>query len=293
MKNLLQHVQAFLAVARQGSFARAAEELHLSPPALTVQIQQLEAWLEVQLLERTPRRVQLTTAGEELRGPLERILVDLGDVQTHARDLAGLRRGRITLAALPSFFMGPFPELLKTFQARHPAIEVRLQDVVAGRVEALVREGQVDLGIGVRPRAVGLDFQPLYVDHLQLFVPRNHPWTGRTEITLAELDAVPLLLTGRDSSVRECLDFAFAAAGLRLVAALEANYMSTLLALVAAEQGLALLPESAGGEAPVVALPVRGESLARPLGILTPTGRSLTPAAQAFVDLLRERLQVL
>lgn len=104
---------------------------------------------------------------------------------------------------------------------------------------------------------------------------------------------MPLLLTGRDSSVRECLDFAFAAAGLRLVAALEANYMSTLLALVAAGQGLALLPESAGGEAPVVALPVRGESLARPLGILTPTGRSLTPAAQAFVDLLRERLQVL
>lgn len=90
MKNLLQHVQAFLAVARHGSFARAAEELHLSPPALTVQIQQLEAWLEVQLLERTSRRVHLTTAGEELRGPLERVIVDLGDVQTHARDLIGL-----------------------------------------------------------------------------------------------------------------------------------------------------------------------------------------------------------
>lgn len=93
MKNSIQHIQAFLAVARTGSFTKAATELHLSPSALTVQVQQLEEWLGVPLLDRSPRHVSLTAAGLEARAPMEKLLLDLENIVSGSRDLAALRRG--------------------------------------------------------------------------------------------------------------------------------------------------------------------------------------------------------
>ncbi|KPA87686.1 LysR family transcriptional regulator, partial [Pseudomonas asplenii] len=80
MKNSIQHIRAFLTVVRAGSFTRAADELHLSPSALTVQVQQLEDWLGVALLERSPRQVSLTSAGQQARGPMEKLLLDLDNI---------------------------------------------------------------------------------------------------------------------------------------------------------------------------------------------------------------------
>ncbi|MGB7646672.1 MAG: LysR family transcriptional regulator, partial [Pseudomonas fluorescens] len=102
MKNSIQHIQAFLAVARTGSFTKAANELHLSPSALTVQVQQLEDWLGVALLDRSPRHVSITAAGEAARAPMEKLLLDLDNIVTGSRDLAALRRGVVAIAALPS-----------------------------------------------------------------------------------------------------------------------------------------------------------------------------------------------
>jgi len=107
MKNSIQHIQAFLAVARTGGFTKAANELHLSPSALTVQVQQLEDWLGVALLDRSPRHVSITAAGQEARGPMEKLLLDLDNIVTGSRDLAALRRGVVTIAALPSVCAAP------------------------------------------------------------------------------------------------------------------------------------------------------------------------------------------
>jgi DNA-binding transcriptional LysR family regulator len=292
MKNSIQHIRAFLAVANSGSFAKAAVELNLSPSALTVQIQQLEEWLGVVLLERGPRQVSLTAAGQNNRGPMEKLLLDLDNIVSGSRDLAALRRGVVTIGALPSLCSGALPPILKSFREQFPGVEVRLRDVVAQRIDALVREGEVDFGLGVRARmAHGLDFEVVMVDRLSLFVPRGHALAARRSIKLLALSGQPIILTGRDSSVRERVEQLFAEDGLMLTPGLEANYMSTVMALVRQGLGMTLLPESADeGRGDLVQVRVEHAGVNREIGLITRSGHGLSPAAQQFVTLMKSRL---
>src|SRR5690242_21485013 len=105
----LRHIRAFLAVARLGSFTRAAAELNVSQPALTVQIRQLEESLGVRLFDRNKRQVVLTQAGRNLLAPLKRVFTDLEAVMDASHDLAGLRRGSVAVATLPSVAAGILP----------------------------------------------------------------------------------------------------------------------------------------------------------------------------------------
>lgn len=292
MKNSIQHIRAFLAVANSGSFAKAAIELNLSPSALTVQIQQLEEWLGVTLLERSPRQVSLTAAGQNNRGPMEKLLLDLDNIVSGSRDLAALRRGVVTIAALPSLCSGALPPILKTFREHFPGVEVRLRDVVAQRIDALVRDGEVDFGLGVRARmSHGLDFEVVMVDRLSLFVPLDHPLAGRDSIVLADIAGEPIILTGRDSSVREKVEQLFAEQGLTLTPGLEANYMSTVMALVRQGLGMTLLPESADeGRGDLAQVRVEHAGVNREIGLITRAGFGMSPAAQRFVEVMKQHL---
>ncbi|MCI8212488.1 LysR family transcriptional regulator [Pseudomonas sp. S25] len=293
MKNSIQHIRAFLAVAHSGSFAKAAVELSLSPSALTVQIQQLEDWLGVSLLERSPRHVSLTAAGQSNLMPMEKLLLDLDNIVSGSRDLAALRRGVVTIAALPSMCSSTLPPVLRLFRDQFPGVEVRLRDVVAQRIDALVREGEVDFGLGVRARmAHGLEFEVVLTDRLCLFVPAGHPLSMKTSIKLGELADQPIILTGRDSSVRERVEQLFADEQLTLIPGLEANYMSTVLALVRQGLGMTLLPESADeGRDDMVCVPVDHPGVSRDIGLITRSGQSLSPAARQFIELLGNTLR--
>ena len=290
MKNQVQHIRAFLAVARYGSFARAAQMLHLSPPALTVQIRQLEEWLGTPLLERSPRHVQLTAAGREVIGPMEQILLDLEHIQARAQDLLTLRKGRVRIAALPTVFTGPFPHVLSEFRQRHPGVEIHIQDVFARQVRMLVHDEQVDFGVTTESRlSPGLSFSPLFEDRLCLFAYPEHPLAQRPHLRLSDLEHEPLLLTSPESSVRDRIEQAFSDANLHLIQGLSANHMSTLLSLVDARLGIALLPESAAGESNQrVRIPLNDASLNRCIGVITRPDRPLPPAAAAFLAVWRD-----
>jgi LysR family carnitine catabolism transcriptional activator len=293
MKNSIQHIRAFLAVAHSGSFAKAAVELNLSPSALTVQIQQLEEWLGVMLLERSPRHVELTAAGQNNLAPMEKLLLDLDNIVTGSRDLAALRRGVVTIAALPSMCSSMLPPLLHEFREQFPGVEVRLRDVVAQRIDALVRAGEVDFGIGVKARmGHGLEFKVVMVDRLRLFIPGSHPLAKRRSVMLSDLAGQPIILTGRDSSVRERVEQLFADESLPLVPGLEANYMSTVLALVRQGLGMTMLPESADeGRADIVQIAVDHPGVSREIGLITRSGHTPSPAAGKFIELLSNTLR--
>lgn len=290
MKNSIQHIQAFLAVARTGSFTKAATELHLSPSALTVQVQQLEEWLGVPLLDRSPRHVNLTAAGLEARAPMEKLLLDLENIVSGSRDLAALRRGVVTIAALPSICSGVLPPALGLFRERFARIEVRLHDLVAHRIHAQVRSGEVDFGIGVRARlSHGLDFQPVLNDRLCAFVPLGHPLASLCSVTLAQLAEQPIILTGRDSSVREQLDALFDEMRLTLQGGMEANYMSTVLALVRQGLGITILPESATDSLEgLQRISIEHPGVGREIGLISRSGQGLSPAAQRCFELLSQ-----
>lgn len=292
MKNALQHIRAFIAVAHAGSFAKAAVQLHLSPSALTVQVQQLEQWLGIALLDRGPRHLLLTPAGRENLAPMEKLLMDLDNIVAQNHDLAGLRRGVVALAALPSLCSGLLAQVIADFQQRYPGVEVRVRDVVAQRIDDLVRSGEVEFGLGGRGRGGGLDFSFLLLDRLCLCVRADHPLAFKQRLELGDLNGEPMILTGRDSSVREQVERVFDDHGLRLVARGEANYMSTVLAMVQQGIGISLLPESAvRGHERVLGRVIDVPALNREIGLITRAEQGISPAALAFVQCFRARLE--
>src|SRR5919202_6490375 len=133
----LRQVRAFVSVAHLGSFTRAASLLHLSQPALTVQIRRLEEALGVRLLDRNTRTVELTRVGRELAPVFQRILRELDSVVIDTRDLAAKRYGVVRIAALPSVAAGLLPDAIAAFHEANPRVTFVLKDVIASRVLTL------------------------------------------------------------------------------------------------------------------------------------------------------------
>ena len=244
------------------------------------------------LLERNPRHVYVTSAGQDALLPMEQLLFDLDNIVNSTRDIAALRRGVITIAALPSLCSGVLPAVLKRFRERFPGVEVRLRDVVAQRIDTLVRDRDVDFGLGVQARPMqGLQFQPILEDRLCLYIPMDHPLAKRRSVKLSELIAFPIVLTGRDSGVRALVEQLFAEEHLPLSAGLEANYMSTVLALVRHGLGVTLLPESAENEREdLIKVSVDHPGVIRQVGLITRSEQTMAPSAVEFIQMLNELL---
>ncbi len=288
----LRHVRSFLAAARVGNFTRAAAEMHISQSAFTVQIRQLEDALGVALFDRSKRRVALTAAGREALLPLERILVDAEAIVAQTRQLTGLRRGIVSIAVLPSIAERVLPEAISRFKQLHPGIAVQMSDVVAEKLIDAVRHEEVDFGVGTRLRANReIKTWPLLVDRLCAFVPQHHLLSRKESVTLRELTEHPLILTAKDSSVRDLLERALRREKLPITVAYETNYMSTAVGLVRAGLGIAVLPEAAGdgaGEGRVRRVAISRPTLSRKIEIIQRVDRALSPAAVKMVEVLRD-----
>jgi LysR family transcriptional regulator, carnitine catabolism transcriptional activator len=284
----LRHIRSFLALARAGSFTRAAAELHMSQPTLTVQIQQLEHAVGVKLFDRNKRHVALTPAGRDLLVPLERILIDVEAIATSTEELLEHRRGLVTVAALPSVAAGLLPRAIKQLAEVYPGITVRVHDGVAVIVAAMVKSGQVDFGIS--SQAYGdreLTSQVLLMDRLCAVVSRHHPLARKQSMTLHELAKHPLILMVKDSSSRQVVDLAFDREGLVSNVAYETTYGTSVAGMAEAGLGIGILPESMVGTSRLHRLRIRGEALTRRISIISRAGRSLSPTA----DRLKETLE--
>ena len=288
----IRHIRAFFAVAQLGSFTRAAGKLHISQPALTVQIQQLEESLSVRLFDRTKRQVALTQVGRELLKPLEQVLADLDFVMKSSQDLKTVRRGRVTIAALPSLSAGLVPLAIRHFAAEHPGIDVRLNDVLAEKVLQLVKAEEVDFGIGSR---LGpdrdIEVTALLTDRLCALLPKGHLLAKQRFLTLRDIVAFPLILMAKGSSVRTFLERILEKQKLEFSLACESNYMSTAVGLVRAGLGVCILPESVINVAVcdgVSVKPISTPKMVRSIDIIRKRNRSLSPAAQQFAEALKE-----
>lgn len=293
----LKGLRAFSSVARLGSFTRAAGLLHITQPALTVQIRQLEAALGLRLLDRTPHGAEPTAAGRELARSLEPLLRELDQTVSSLQDLAARRRGAARLAALPSVASGLLPPAMARLRATHPELHVRLHEAVTGQIYEMVRAGQVDLGIATDLKPGGeLTVDPLFRDQILALLPPDHPLAGRKAIPLALLAGERLLLLEPDSSIRRLVDDAFAREGRMVTPAQEAVHSGTLVGMAQAGLGIALLPSTAAElrMAPeLAARPLGPPGIHRMVGLVRRGGRSLPPAAEALAEALRAEAALL
>ena len=293
MNFTLRELEAFLGVARLGNFTRAARSLNMSQPALTVRIRHLEDALGVRLLDRTTRSVALTQIGREFLPVVERVLGEINAVAVNARDLAGRRRGMVTVAALPSIASMLLPAILAAFKTRHPGITVRLRDGVAQRVSALVKSGEADFGIGSpTKRDPELRTTVLMEDPVSVVFPPGHPLERRAPIRLEDLLTSPLILMDSQYSVRALVDRAFESIARSVVPAYEVSYVPTALGLVNAGLGVAIVSRSAAGEAAELvglrAARIEHPMLVRHISLIESASRSLSPAAQQLAGTVRD-----
>ena len=289
----LRRLRAFVAVARHGSFTRAAKALNVSQPTFTVQIRQLETSLGVRLVDRNTRSVQLTPIGRELAPVLERILRDLDSALLNTQALSSQASGFVAIAALPTLSATVLPGIISAFRTGNPGIAIHLRDAVSFRVAGMVRAGEVDFGFGSLPAsAPDVEFTPLFDDRMSAIFQRHSPLGQKRSITLKDLTASPLILMGRDSSVRAVVDRALAAIGHFAPPAYEASYISTALGMVEAGLGVTILPASVLGTdrgLDLISRPIQKPRINREVGFIQLRGRTLSPAAEAFLRAIRER----
>ena len=286
----LRQFQSFVTVARLGSFTRAAKHLHLSQPALTVQIRQLEEAMGVRLFDRSTRVVLLTPIGRELAPTFGRVLHEIDAIMVNTRELASYVKGTVTIGALPSLSSNLIPSTISEFQKLYPGIVIKLRDVLAYRVVKLVKEEEIDFGIGtLRMPDPDIQFTPLFTDNLGVIFPAGHPMERRRTITLKDLTAFPLILMDTETSVRDLVDHAFESIGEVAVPAFEAVYPSTALALVKAGLGLTIQPSSSMELASSRGLKfrtIRHQRFIRQIGVIQNARRSLFPSAEIFIKML-------
>ncbi|WP_149537259.1 LysR family transcriptional regulator [Siccirubricoccus phaeus] len=284
-----RQLQAVLAVAEERSFVAAAARLRLSQPALTRVVQRVEDVLGVALFERSTRRVALTVAGREFVAVAERVLNDLRIAGRSLRELAEEQRGQVILACIMSVAAGPLPKLLAEWRATRPGVELHLREGVHGDVVEAVRSGVADLGVTyLEALPEGVAGEALGEARFRAVLPPGHPLAEAPRVSLAALAAEPLISFPAEARTRRLLDGAAAAAGVALRHAATVTQFATMLALVRAGIGIAIVPAGAvPAESGLVLRDLAPPGLKRAIGIVTLTGRELAPPAAGLRELLR------
>lgn len=293
MKLDLDDVEAFVAVAELRSFAAASELIHLSQPALTRRVQKLEAMLGVALLERTTRRVDLTTVGREFLPRARRLLDELEASLLSVREIAERRSGQVTVACVPTAAYYFLPEVIRAFGEEYPNIRIRIVDEGANAVLQSVINREAELGINLLgAQEPDLEFEPLLKDPFVLACRKDHPLARQAEVSWADLAPHRFVSVGRASGNRLILDLGLAGLKWRPRWFYEVQHLSTSLGLVEAGLGVAALPRLAvprGRHAVLVSRPLVAPVLTRTMGVIRRRNGVLSPAARQFHELLLAR----
>ena len=290
-----RQLRAFLALADQRSFTRAAQQVHLSQPAFSALIRALEDSLDARLFDRSTRSVELTAEGRLFEASARQLLGDFGAAVGHLRDHLQLRTGRVSLAALPSLAAGWLPALLAEYRGAWPGVDISLHDSLSDDCIDLLRGGRVDFALAsTGPHSAGLQTEVLCSDGFHLVCRADHPLAKRraADIKLKDLAPYPFVHLARNSSVRQQLDAALHPMQLNTV--LEVEHLATVAGMVEAGLGISVVPALTlfHFERPaLVTRPLKLAGLKRRIYVVQREGESLSVAAQAMRQLIVRRLK--
>ncbi|WAB91115.1 LysR family transcriptional regulator [Pseudomonas citronellolis] len=286
----VKQLRAFLAVAQSLSFAQAGERLHLSQPALSLAIKNLEESLGGQLLVRTTRSVALTPEGETLLPIARRLLADWDNAEELLRQHFTLQLGKVSIAAMPSFAGNLLPGALMAFRQRHPKVNVAVHDVINEQVLEMVRNRRVELGIAFEPDSLdGLSFQAFYSDRFVAVLPAGSPLAGQRRLTWAQLLQQPFITLQRPSAVRLLLEDSVAASHGKLAVAFESHQLVTVGRMVAQGLGVSAVPRlcvKQMEELGACCVDLYEPTVERRVGLFSLAEHKLSSAAQALSDVL-------
>ena len=246
----LRHLRYFVAVAEERHFGRAAERLRMAQPPLSQQIKAFEAELGARLFDRNRRKVELTAAGAALLDEARAILARAGDLPRLARAAAGGEAGRLDIAFTGSVpFTDVMPRVLRAYRQLYPEVRVSLREMSTGLQMEAVAEGKLDIGFA-RPAdsnlPAGVAARRILREPLVLALPADHPLAGRPSLSMTAVAGEGLVMNPRHigTGLYDKISQLCRAAGFVPRIAVEAHQMSTMIRLVGAGLGLAVVPQT-------------------------------------------------
>jgi LysR family cyn operon transcriptional activator len=291
-----RHARYLIAIADHGGFTRAAAELHVSQPALSQQIRQLEETLGAQLLDRSGRTVRLTDAGRTYIEYARRALREFDAGRRAVRDVENLEGGMLRLAFTPTFstyLIGPLTQL---FNRRHPGVAVSIDVVPQADVESGLAADRLDVGIAFgRIQSAEIVAQPLFEEQLCLIVGRDPDGAGPVELPVSALDGIGLALLNTAFATRASIDFYLRSNGVHPRVVVESNSVDTLVAIVRGGPLATILPEdSVRNVNGLTAIRLQPPIASRTVSLLLREGGYRSAATRAFIrvsaDFNRARL---
>lgn len=289
-------LRVVVALSQTRNFGQAALQVHLSPSALSALVARIEAQVGARLFERTTRAVELTEAGQVFLEHAQELLRGTYAALGAVHDVVHLRRGSVTIAALPSLAASVVPQVFARFAAQHPLIKLSLLDALSGPAFDLVRDGKADFALtAADPQQEDLSYEQLTTDEFLLLCARDHALCARPgPVTLEDSLEFPHVSMPASASVRQYLEADLLCKGIRFNPAFEVDHIATIGALVGAGLGISALPQAAAAllrQDALVRLALAPPSIRRPLGAVSRRYAPLSPAAASMYAMLAQRMR--
>ncbi len=294
----VSQLRTFIAVVEQGSFSGAAKTLNISQPAVTMQVQALEADVGATLLDRRYRRIDLTEAGKTLLPHARRVIEQLGQAKDEISALSGQVTGRLAIAASTTPGVYVIPRLLGSFLSTYPEVGVTIAVHDTAEVVAAIESGEAQIGVtGATVRGARVSFEEVGVDELVAICPPSHPLAERSGIALSELAEETWIFRESGSGTRQVAERILAQHGLEtqeLRVAVELGTGEAIVSAVEGGLGIAMLSRHVAAKAlqagTVSEVRAVGLPATRPFYVVLPKATP-TRAAMAFRDHLMAALQ--
>ncbi len=286
----LHQLRVFEAAARHNSFTRAAEELYLTQPTVSIQVKQLTKAVGMPLFEQVGKKLFLTDAGQELYAASKDVFERLSQLEMTVADLQGMKQGSLRLAVITTakYFV---PRLLGSFCKQYPGIKISLKVTNHERLIERLNSNQDDLYILSRPPS-GNDIkkQPFLDNPLVVMAPADHPLAGQKNIPIQRLADEPFIMRETGSGTREAAEQLFAEQGVTMDVKLDLGSNEAIKEAIVGGLGLSVLSYhtlTSLGETPrLTVLDVQGFPIHRQWHVIYPNGKQLSVVANTFLDFL-------
>ncbi len=292
----LRQLQVFEAVARLGSFTRAAEELYLAQPTVSMQLKKLTNTINLPLFEQIGIRIHLTDTGRELYSACQEIFDNLTNFENKIADIKGVKSGLLRLAVITSSKY-IVPHLLGQFGKLHPGIDFSLNVENREHILERISRYEDDLCIlGEPPAESDVEAYPLVPNPLVAMASCNHPLVGIPNIPLQQLLDEPFILREPGSGTRDAINRLLTSKGLRTpVARMEFASNEAIKQAVVAELGISILSLHSlaleGTSGPIAVLDVQGLPIHRYWYLVHPKNKKLSPVTLAFLEFAKKEGQ--
>jgi len=285
----ISQITAFLAVAELQSFSLAAERLHITQPAVSKRIRQLEETMQTTLFDRIGKKSILTPNGLALIPHAEQILLEIKTYKARLEREHDQPSGILSLATSHHVGLHRLPQVLRDFKIEYPQVDLDLHFMDSEDACIAVSKNELELAIVTLPEIPDerLNLEPIWIDLLQVVLAPDHPLSHLSEISSDQLLDYPAILPSTGTFTRKIINQYFATAKGSMKIILETNYLETIKVMVSANLGWSMLPISML-DSTLTGISLNGLEIKRSLGIVTRRNRTLSLNSEAMIAMLRQ-----